>query len=57
MSLTSDLPRIVEQALSLGSSLGAATRAVAERLRVDDVVLADDGGELVRTPAESSPTA
>jgi phosphotransferase system enzyme I (PtsP) len=56
MNLTLDLARIVEQAHSLGPILDAATRAIAQKLRVDhcSVFLVEEGGELVRTPGESS---
>jgi phosphotransferase system enzyme I (PtsP) len=50
MSVTTELLQIVEQAHSLGRILEAATRAIANRLRVDGcyLFLLDENGALVR---------
>jgi phosphotransferase system enzyme I (PtsP) len=51
MNVTTELLRIVEQAHSLASILAAASRVIAEQLRVDScfVFLLDDHGDLVRS--------
>ena len=51
MNITTELLRIVEQAHSLTRILDAATRAIAERLRVEHcfVFLLDEHGNLART--------
>src|SRR5512133_2990183 len=56
MNVTMDLLHVVEQAHSLERILEAATRVIAERLRVDDsfVFLLDEHGELVRGGDRSS---
>src|SRR5512141_127099 len=53
MNVTEDLLHIVEQAHSLARILDAASRVVAERLRVDGcfVFLLDTHGDLVRAAA------
>ncbi len=54
MNVTMDLLHIVEQAHSLERILEAATRVIAERLRVDGcfVFLLDEHGDLVRSAAD-----
>jgi phosphotransferase system enzyme I (PtsP) len=56
MNVTMDLLHIVEQAHSLERILEAATRVIAERLRVDGcfVFLLDEHGDLVRGAAGGS---
>lgn len=56
MNVTMDLLHIVEQAHSLERILEAATRVVAERMRVDACVvfLLDEHGDLVRGAADGS---
>ncbi len=56
MNVTMDLLHIVEQAHSLERILGAATRVIAERMRVDGcfVFLLDEHGDLVRGAAAGS---
>jgi hypothetical protein len=51
MNITTELLHIVEQAHSLARILDAATRMIAERLRVDGcfVFLLDERGDLVRS--------
>ncbi len=56
MNVTMDLLHVVEQAHSLERILEAATRVIAERLRVDGcfVFLLDERGDLVRGAADGS---
>jgi len=56
MNVTMDLLHIVEQAHSLERILAAATRVIAERLRVDGcfVFLLDEHGNLVESAADAS---
>jgi Flp pilus assembly protein TadG len=56
VDVTMDLFHIVEQAHSLERILDAASRVVAERLRVDGcfVFLLDEHGDLVRADAAGS---
>lgn len=54
MNITNDLFKIVDQAYSLTRILDAATRVIAERLRVDvcSVFLLDETGDLLRSPTD-----
>ena len=56
MNVTLDLLHVVKQAHSLARILEAATRVIAERLRVDGcfVFLLDEHGDLVRGAADGS---
>jgi phosphotransferase system enzyme I (PtsP) len=59
MNITTELLRIVEQAHSLTRILDAATRVIAERMRVEDcfVFLVDEHGDLTRSAAGSDAAA
>ena len=56
MNVTAELLNIVEQAHSLARILEAATRVIAERLRVDgcSAFLLDERGELFRSTASGA---
>lgn len=59
MNITTELLRIVEQAHSLTRILDAATRVIAERMRVEDcfVLLVDQYADLTRTSGGSDAAA